>query len=98
MHSQSNIQLELEDPLIYINKLPVLSPVWVKMIKMLTEEDHLEEIPTILTISDHQEEDCTEEDHLEEDYQIGSLDIQEEDHHLETLETMEIKMVDSDLT
>jgi len=79
MCSWSNIQLEPEDLLIYINKnFPVLSPVWVKMIKMLTEEDHPEEILTILTISDCQEGDPPEEDHLE-DYWIGSLDIQEEE-------------------
>ena len=54
---------------------------------MCTEEDCLEEIPMILMILDHQEEDRPEEDCPEEDcldhpkeecYRIGNPDIQED--------------------
>jgi len=67
---------------------PAHNPIQARTIKTHTEEDRPEEIPTILTILDRQEEDRLEEDRPEEDhldhpkeegYRIGNSDIQEED-------------------
>lgn len=89
-----------------LTNFPAHNLVQVVTINIFTEEDHQEEILMTQMISDHQEEDHPEEIHQkEEGYQTGNLDIQEDClYHLwdpqeeDHTETMEIKMMDSNLT